>query len=205
MNNIPPAVQFLKAHWEALVAADFFTVEVMTLGGIVRHHVLFFIDLSTRRVEIAGVTSQPTGEWMKQVARNLTDVFDGFLLNTRYLIIDRDPLFTEAFRQLLQDSGVKSVRLPARSPDLNPFAERFVLSIKYECLNRLIILGERHLRAAVLDYVVHYHEERNHQGLGNELIDPQPTVAGLGAAALGPVTRRERQGGLPRYYYRDAA
>ena len=174
-----------------------------------RHHVLFFIDLSTRRVEIAGVTRQPTDDWMQQVARNLTDAVDGFLRDTRYLITDRDPLFTDAFRHLLQDSGVKSVRLPARSPDLNPFAERFVLSIKSECLNRLIPLSESHLRMAISAYVTHYHQERNHQGLGNELIDPQPVAAAdadlAEAEELGPVKCRERQGGLLRYYYRDAA
>ena len=111
---------------------------------------------------------------MKQVARNLTDMWDGFLLGKRYLIHDRDPLFTEAVRGLLRDSGVKPLRLPANSPNLNAYAERFVLSIRRECLDRFVPLSERHLRTAITEYVVHYHTERNHQGLGNELLTPLP-------------------------------
>ena len=106
---------------------------------------------------IGGITSDPNGEWMKQVARNLTDMWDGFLLGKRYLIHDRDPLFTEAVRGLLRDSGVKPLRLPANSPNLNAYAERFVLSIRRECLDRFVPLSERHLRTAVTEYVVHYH------------------------------------------------
>ena len=102
--------------------------------GLVRYHVLFVIDIATRCVCIGGITSDPNGEWMKQVARNLTDMWDGFLLGKRYLIHDRDPLFTEAVRGLLRDSGVKPLRLPANSPNLNAYAERLVLSIRRECL-----------------------------------------------------------------------
>jgi hypothetical protein len=107
---------FLRAHWGAISAMDFFTVEVLTLGGLVRHHVLFAIDLATRRVEICGVAVKPDGTWMKQGARNLTDEVDGFLLKHRYLIMDRDPVFTRDFRRMLKGRGVKSVRLPSRSP-----------------------------------------------------------------------------------------
>ena len=196
-----PWKTFLKAHWEALAATDFFTVEVLTLRGLFRYHVLFVIELCTRKIEIAGITMNPTGAYMMQVGRNLTDEVDGFLREKRYLILDRDPLFTEAFEKLLGDSGVKFVKLPAKSPNLNAFAERFVLSIKSECLNRMVILGERHLRAAIQDFVEHYHAERNHQGLDNELI--APAVDEL--ANEGPVRCRERQGGVLKYYYRDAA
>ncbi|MFH2007919.1 MAG: integrase core domain-containing protein [bacterium] len=200
---------FLQSHWQALAAADFFTVEVLTLRGLVRYHVLFVIELATRKVEIAGITPQPMSAWMQQVGRNLLDAAEGFLRNARYLILDRDPLFTKTFRDLLTESGVKPVRLPAQSPDLNSYAERFVGSIKRECLNRMIILGERHLRAAVNDYVSHYHRERNHQGLDNRLIEPpdplDPEAASASGSASGPVRCRERQGGLLRYYYRDAA
>src|SRR5690348_13241699 len=101
---------------------------------------------------------------MMQVARNLTDGVDGFLLGKRYLLHDRDPLFTDEFHSLLAAARVKCLRLPARSPDLNSFAERFVLSIKSECLSKLVPLGESHLRRAVSEYVEHYHRERNHQG-----------------------------------------
>ncbi len=184
----------------AIAATDLFTVEVVNPFGLVRYHVLFVIDIATRCVCIGGITSDPNGEWMKQVARNLTDMWDGFLLGKRYLIHDRDPLFTEAVRGLLRDSGVKPLRLPANSPNLNAYAERFVLSIRGECLDRFVPLSERHLRTAVTEYVVHYHTERNHQGLGNELITPLPASAN----DAGPIVSRERLGGILNYYCRAA-
>jgi putative transposase len=192
---------FLKAHWGAIAATDFFSVEVLTRIGLVRYFVLFVLDLQTRRVEIAGIAQQPDGEWMKQIARNLTDADGGFLSRTRYVIHDRDPLFTEAFRDLLKSSGVKTVKLPARSPDLNAHAERFVLSIKSECLSQIIPLGERHLRKAVKEYTEHYHLERNHQGLNNELIEKPSDEPHLD----GVVECKERLGGILKYYYRRAA
>ena len=106
---------FLKAHWSAIAATDFFTVEVITRSGLVRYFVLFVIHLETRRVEIAGIVPQPDGEWMSQIARNLTDTDDGFLNGSRYLIHDRDPLFTSGFRGVLKSSGVETVKLPPRS------------------------------------------------------------------------------------------
>ncbi len=133
--------------------------------------------------------------------RNLTDADEGFLNEARYLIHDRDPLFTEAFRKLLKSSGVKTVKLPVRSPDLNAYAERFVRSIKSECLAQIIPLGERHLRKAVKEYTAHYHSERNHQGLDNELIEkPSGEPNRDGAVAC-----QERMGGVLKYYYRRAA
>jgi transposase InsO family protein len=127
---------------------DFFAVEAVTWAGLVRFHVLFVIDLATRRVEIAGIVHQPHDAWMQQVGRNLTDAVDGFLLKYRCLIMDRDPLFTRGFRELLAASGVKSVRLPARSPNLNAYAERWVGSVRRECLARVMPLGERHHHGA---------------------------------------------------------
>jgi putative transposase len=209
-NGIVPAPErcrrtswstFLRVHWEGMAAADFFTVEVLTLVGLVRYYVFFVMKLKTRTVEIAGITAAPCEAWMKQVARNLTDAVDGFLLDARYLILDRDPLYTEAFRHLLSGSGVEALRLPAKSPNLNAFAERFVLSIKSECLGRMVPLGERHLRHAIREYVEHYHFERSHQGLGNELLTPRLE----GVVGTGPVQRRERLGGVLNYYYREAA
>ena len=191
---------FLKAHWGAIAATDFFSVEVLTRTGLVRYFVLFIIDLRSRRVEIAGIARRPDGEWMKQIARNLTDAEDGFLNGARYLIHDRDPLFTDAFRALLELSDVKTVKLPARSPDLNAYAERFVLSIRSECLDQIIPLGERHLRKAVREYTEHYHAERNHQGRGNELIETpceEPNMDGT-------VECQERLGGVLKYYRKAA-
>ena len=192
---------FLAAHWGAIAAADFLTVEVLTLGGLVRYHVFVVMDLMTRRVEIAGIHCEPTGAWMVQVARNLTDAEDGFLLGKRHLVLDRDPLYTAAFRKLLKGSGVKVLRLPARSPNLNAYLERFVLSIKSECLDRIVPLGEAHLRWAVMEYVQHYHAERPHQGLGGALIEE----AGRVGLTEGAVRCRERVGGLLKFYYREAA
>jgi len=173
-----PWSKFLKAHWEAIAAADFFTVEVWTAGGLVRYLVFFVLDLTTRRVEVAGIAPAPTGFWMSQVARNLVDEFDGFLKGERYLIHDRDPLYTRDFRARLSSAGVESVRLPARSPNLNAYAERFVLSIKSECLDRMVVLGEGHLRTTVAECVEHYPRERSHQGLGHRPIEEGRAGAG---------------------------
>ena len=192
---------FLKAHWGAIAATDFFSVGVITRSGLVRYFVLFIIDLKTRRVEIAGIVPRPDGEWIKQLARNLTDVEDGFLNGYRYLIHDHDPLFTRAFREVLKSSGVKTVKLPPRGPDLNAYTERFVRSIKSECLAQIIPLSGRHLRAAVKEYTQHYHLERNHQGLGNELIEKASDEIDVNGA----VECRERLGGILKYYYRRAA
>jgi putative transposase len=193
--------QFLRAHWDTLAATDFFTVEVCSPVGLIRYHVLFVMEVCTRRVHIAGIVHNPHGAWMEQVARNLTDAFDGFLLGKTHLIHDRDPLFTAAFVDILASAGVEAVRLPPSSPDLNPHAERFVLSVKRECLSRLILLSEGQLRRACTAFLVHYHSERNHQGLGNALIDE----GGLAANTDGQIQCRERLGGLLRYYHREAA
>jgi putative transposase len=192
---------FLRAHWGAIAAMDFYTVEAITLAGLVRYHVLFVIDLASRRVEIAGIVHQPHEAWMLQAARNLTDAIDGFLLGKRYLIMDRDPLFTSAFRTMLADSGVQSVRLPSRSPNLNAYAERFVRSVRDECLSKVIPLGGKHLRELLREYGAHYHGERNHQGIDNALIDPSNDNSTM----TGRVIRRKRIGGMLNFYHRAAA
>lgn len=193
--------QFLKTHWDVLAATDFFTVEVWSVVGLVRYHVLFVIELSTRRVDIAGIVREPYGAWMEQIARNLTDETDGFLAGKCYLIHDRDPLFTKAFVDILWCADVKSIRLPPRSPNLNAYAERFVLSIKSECLWHVILFGERQLRRAVESYSEHYNRERNHQGVGNRLVD----ATGVAANNDGAIQCDTRLGGLLRYYHREAA
>ena len=193
--------EFLSRHWELIVATDFFTVEVCTRRGLQRFVVLFFIELSKRRVQIAGIAPKPDGLWMGQVGRNLTDAESGILAGKRFLIHDRDPLFTGEFLGLLAESGVKSVKLPPRSPNLNAHAERFVRSIKESCLERMIFFGEGSLRRAIHEYVAHYHGERNHQGLENRIISPNSEHL----AASGPIRRRQRLGGMLNYYYRAAA
>jgi transposase InsO family protein len=193
--------EFLAQHWEVPVASDFTTVEVWTCKGLQRFMVLFFIELATRKVEIAGIASVVNGPWMTQMARNVTDPFDGILKGKRYLIHDRDPLYTAEFLTILQGVGVKSVRLPPRSPNLNAHAERFVRSIKESCLDRMILFGEASLKTAIRNFVAHYRSERNHQGLANRIILPETSHVG----STGSVQRRQRLGGMLNYYYRAAA
>ena len=192
--------EFLAAHWDVMAAADFFTVEVWLPRGLTRFTVLVLIELATRRVEIAGITADPDGPWVTQLARNATDAEDGFLRGRRFLIHDRDPLFTDAVRDTLAAAGVPPVRLPARSPNLNAFAERFVRTSKESCVERFVLIGERSLRRAVFEFVAHYHHERNHQGLDNQLILPPATPG----RPHGPIRCRHRLGGMLKCYYRPA-
>jgi transposase InsO family protein len=209
-NGIEPAPQrgqrtpwstFLKAHWKVLAAGDFLTVEVWTGRGLVTHYLLFVISLADRVVKIAGITTQPDESWMLQIARNVTDSQAGGLHSKRYLIIDRDTKYSEQFRRLIRDAGTNVIRLPPRSPNLNAYAERFVRSIKDECLNRMIFIGQASLRRAVAEYIDHYHRERNHQGLENRLIHGPAVVA----ANEGAIYRHARLGGTLNFYYRQAA
>jgi hypothetical protein len=210
-NGIPPAPErkhmttwtdFIRAHMSVLAGTDFFTVEVLTLRGLVTYYVLFFILLESRRVEVAGITPHPNGRWMKQVARNVTMDEWGFLGNCRYLIHDRDCKFTRSFRDIIESGDVKTLPLPARSPNLNAFAERWVKSVKDECLSKLILFGETSLRHALRQYLLHYHAERNHQGKDNVLLFPATPPKNR---VDGPVRCKERLGGLLNYYHREAA
>src|SRR6266853_1539796 len=210
-HGIPPAPErkttttwkeFIRTHLDVLVATDFFTAEVWTLGGLVTYYVLFFIRLGTREVHVAGVTPHPNQAWMMQVARNITMEQWGFLAPGQYLIHDRDGKYCPAFQHIIDGAGVKRVPLPPRSPNLNAYAERWVRSVKEECLSRLILFGEGSLRHALTQYVAHFHHERNHQGKGNVLLFPQPSSAG---EHEGTIQCRERLGGLLKYYEREAA
>ncbi|HEY0483875.1 MAG TPA: hypothetical protein VGD37_40425 [Kofleriaceae bacterium] len=199
-----PWKTFLKAHFGVIAATDFFTVEVLTLGGLVRY-VWFVIDLESRRVHIAGLIRHPHDAGIQQVARNLTDSIDGFPRGKRYLIHDRDPLFTDAFRAVLRAAGIECLKLSARSSNLNAVAERFVLSIKPECLDKLVPLGELHLRVAISEFVEHYHLERNHQGVENRLLTAVAAPPNENVDSAAPIARRESLGGILSYYYRPAA
>ena len=139
---------FIKAHPGAIVGMDFFTVEAVTWLGLVRYHVLFAINIASRKVEIVGMVANPGGPWMEQMARNLVDAVDGFLVGKRYVLIDRDPLYTEAFRRILGQAGVNAMRLPARSLNLNGVAERFVGSVRREVLDHVIVRDNRASRSA---------------------------------------------------------
>jgi len=198
----PSARHFLtRSHWDTLHACDFFSVEALGITGTVRYMVFFVIEIKSRAVKIAGIAIDPGEAWMKQVARNLTDPVDGFLRGAKYLIHDRDPLFTEAFVAILKAGGVKSVKIPAQSPNCNPHAERFVKTIKYECLNNFAIFGERHLRYLIKEFVEHFLSERFHQGIGGQLIKGEAGSANDNGA----ITRRSRLGGFLNYYHREVA
>ena len=194
--------EFIRRHMDVLVATDFFTAEVWTLGGLVTYYVLFFIHLGSRKVQMAGVTPHPNEAWMVQVGRNMTMEEWGFLSSGQYLIHDRDTKFCAAFQQIIDAAGVERVVLPPRSPNLNAYAERWIRSVKDEALSRLMLFGERSLRHVLQEYMEHYHHERNHQGKGNVLLFPS---AGQGHKGEGLVQCRERLGGLLKYYDRDAA
>jgi putative transposase len=194
--------EFIRTHMDVLVATDFFTAEVWTTAGLVTYYVLFFIHLASRKVQVAGMTPHPNERWMVQIARNLTMAEWGFLEPGQYLIHDRDGKYCPAFQRIIDDAGVTRVPLPPRSPNLNAYAERWVRSVKEECLSRLILFGEASLRHAVREYVAHYHLARNHQGKSNVLLFP---VVSQGTQREGPIRCRERLGGLLKYYERAAA
>ena len=166
---------FIRTHLALLAGTDFFTAEVLTLRGLVTYYVLFFIHLESRRVDIAGITVHPDEPWMKQIARNVTMEGCGALRDCRYLLHDRDTKYTQSFRAIIASGRVEPLALPARSPNLNAYAERWVRSVKEECLSKVILFGERSLRRALSEYVEHYHAERNHQGKGNVLLFPRDT------------------------------
>jgi len=193
--------RFLKNHCESLAAADFFTTEVWTTRGLVTFYVFFVMRLQTRKVRIAGATPNPNAAFMRKAALDLVGFDDGLLRGCSHVIIDRDDHFTVEFLDDLRSHGVKAVRIPASSPNCSPFAERFERSIQEECLDRMILFGRRSLDRAVREYEAHFRRERNHQGLENELVDPEP-------AASPPSVRMSCRGRLCRllnFYFRRAA
>jgi len=210
-HGLPPAPErkttttwkeVIRTHMDLLVATDFFTAEVWSWGGLITYYVLFLIHLGSRQVQVAGVTPHPTEAWMVQVARNRTMEAWGFLASGQYLIHDRDGKYCPAFQQLIDAAGVTRVPLPPRSPNLNAYAERWVRSVKEECLARVILFGEAALCRALHAYVEHYQHERNHQGKGNVRLFP---AVSQDAERAGPIRCRERLGGLLKYDEREAA
>ena len=189
--------EFIKNHWEVLAACDFFSVELLVKGRLVRCVVLFPIDVATRKVEILGIRPQPNGPWMEQIARNVSGE-GGFLVDKKYLIHDRDPLYTAKFASILRAAGVEPVKLPPRSPNLNAHAERFVRSVKEECLDHLMLSSEEQLRYVLTEYLQYYHQERIHQGI-NRIIEPQHE------GNHGEIFCIEHLGGLLKSYHRKAA
>ena len=192
--------EFIKIHKDVIWATDFFTAEVWTPFGLVTYYVLFFIQIKTRKVIIGGITAHPNGEWMSQVARNLTG-WDGELEDGRYLIHDRDTKYSAKFDAIIRSAGIKPIKLPPRSPNLNAFSERWVKSVKSEILEKQVLFGKKSLQYVLREYTAHYHKERNHQGLDNTIPFPSDKVGNI----QGNIKCNERLGGLLKYYYRDAA
>lgn len=192
--------EFIAAHIDVLWATDFFTCEVWTRFSLVTYYVLILIHIGTRKVVLGGITDHPNGEWMAQIARNITG-WDGELINGKHLIHDRDGKFTAQFDEIMKSAGIKPIRLPPRSPNLNAFCERVIQSAQRECTDKLIFVGEKSLRRAIKSWLEHYHRERNHQGLDNQIPFPDDNVGSVD----GEIKCRKRLGGFLKYYYRDAA
>ncbi|MEP6960549.1 MAG: hypothetical protein ABI995_00620 [Acidobacteriota bacterium] len=194
-GQITTRKSFLASHMDVIAGCDFFTVEVLTWRGLVTFYVLFFIHLESRRVSIAGMTRHPNEEWRQQVARNMT--MDGRGVGYRYVLHDRGAKFCGSFRATLRLGGVLPIVLPPMSPNLNAFAQRWVRSIKDECLSRLILLGSESMWRVLREYAAHYHVERNHQGKGNVLLFPQ-------TYRNGQILCSRRLGELLKFYQRAA-
>jgi transposase InsO family protein len=202
--GLPPVPQrptswqtFLNAHWGSIAGADFFTTEVWTWQGLVTYYTVFVIDLASRRVQILGSTPHPEGLFMQQIVRTMAEA--GVAGVPQVLICDRDRKWSRDVRRRLRDAGIRVVLIPERAPNANAYAERFMRSIKEECLDRLIPIGEQHFRRAMAEYLEHYHGERNHQGLGNRLIAGPPVID-----RTSRVRRHSRLGGLLNFYERAA-
>ncbi len=192
---------FLKAHFDGLAVADFLNVEVWTLRGLRTFVVLFAIRLNTRKVEILGVTDKVDPEFATNAARNLVDPDANSMNGVAHLLIGRDSKFTSALKTFLENAGVTIKLTPPRSPNCNAICERWVGTLRRELLNWMIFFGEASLRAAVNAFVAHYHEERSHQSFDNSILAPRIDVG----RAVGAVKRRDRRGGILRYYHRAAA
>jgi transposase InsO family protein len=146
-----------------MLACDFFSVDTVLLR---RLYVLFFIEIDTRRIYCSGITAHPTGSWVVQQARNLTMAQEDPVHPVRFLIRDRDTKFTSSFDQVFKAEGVRIIRTPVRAPRANAFAKRFVGTVRRECLDRMLILGRRHLERVLDEYIAHYNSHRPHRALG---------------------------------------
>ena len=183
---------FLRQQAATILACDFFTVETITLR---RYYVLFFIELGSRRVHLAGCTTNPTGAWVTQQARNLS--FTGLFERTRFLIHDRDTKFSGSFDEVFRSEGIKTIHTPIRAPQANAYAERFVRTVRAECLDWLLILGRRHLEHVLRTYTAHYNAERPHRALA--LVPPEAGDTTV-RPANAKVERHDLLGGLIHEY-----
>jgi putative transposase len=194
---------FLRAHAGTLLAADFFHVDcALTLS---RLYVAFVIELRTRRVHLLGITRYPTGQWATQLARNLADELEEAGARFTYLIRDRDAKFTAAFDAVLASIGIRTLPTAPQAPKMNAYAERFVRTVRAECTDRMLIVGNRHPCANLTEYIGHYNTGRSHQGEGMGLRAPDDAPDVI-AFPIPParVQRRARLAGLINEY-RQAA
>ena len=188
--------EFIASHKEVIAATDFCCVELLTKRGLARCMILFFIDISSRRVEIGGIKAYPNGVWMKQIARNISDHEEGFLKNKKYLVHDRDTLYTKEFDGIIESSGTKIIKMPPYAPDMNAYSERFVQTLKFECLNKMVFTSQKQLEYTVSEFITYYHRERPHCGLNRKMIDPWPQDED------GQIVEFQRLGGLLKSYRR---
>ena len=190
--------QFTQRHLSTLWACDIFTQPVWTVWGRVDYFVLFFLEVGTRKIRFLNLTTHPNAEWMAQQARNFLMVCQKSGLRPGHLLHDRDSKFTLPFDDLLASEGFKPKRLPYKSPNLNPYAESWVGTIRRECLDHFLVLGERHLRYLATEYVDYYNTVRPHGSMGGPL---EPVAM----PTEGEVFCESRLGGLLKHYYRKAA
>jgi hypothetical protein len=192
MRSGPTWAEFLSSQASSMLACDFLSVDTVLLK---RLYVLFFIELDTRRAYVAGVTAHPTGSWVVQQARNLTMVVEDRVHPVKFLIRDRDTKYTSSFDEVFRAEGIRTIRTPIRAPQANAFAERFVGTVRRECLDRMLIFGRRHLERVLTEYVVHYNQHRPHRALGQlaplnvepppHFSDPEPRDLRRSDAAFG--------------------
>jgi transposase InsO family protein len=190
---------FLDAQAKTILATDFFHVDTVLLR---RLYVLFFIEHGTRRVHLAGITAHPTGEWVTQQARNLLMNLEDQADSLKFVIRDRDAKFTAAFDAVLAAAGIAIIRTPGRAPRANAIAERWIASARHECLDRVLITGERHLRLVLGEYTGHYNLHRPHRAIQQSPPVGRPHPPTLGGNVR--VLRRDRLGGLIHEYSQAA-
>jgi putative transposase len=198
--------EFIKRHAATLWAADFISVRTLTAAGFVDLHLLFYLHVGTRKVIVSSPTANPDSEWVTQQGRNAAMQIQDWNLSASHLIIDHDTKFTQSFDAVFEAENAEIIRVGPAAPNLSPFAERWIRTLRSECLDHFVVCGERHLDYLVKHFVAHYLEERPHQGVGNV---PLPDAAGDEPGTLpfpsGKVKCRERLGGLLKHYYRAAA
>ena len=194
----PTWKQFLTAQAHTMLSCDFFTVDTVFLQRI---YVLFFVEIATRRVHVVGVTAHPTGAWVAQQARNLLMDLDQRVTSLRFLLRNRDTKFAAAFDAVFTAEGIDVIKTPPQAPRANSFAERWVGTVRRECTDRMLIVGERHLATVLAEYTSHYNDHRPHRSLGQRPPNPPPHIVDLAAARI---KRRPILGGLINEYSQAA-